>query len=148
MQVANDRSAAEVTRFVNKIRVFDIAGQDNCGAFIAHEFPSIPYLRSLYQYQGLSYRGGDLSSFSKSWFDMHVSGHGALGNWYPSLETSHSVVEGDTPSMLHLLPNGLNDPDITGHHAWGSWGGRFTTGETSAPSRHVLLSSALVFPCV
>ena len=31
-------------------------------------------------------------------------------------------VEGDTPSFLYVLPNGLNNP---GHPDWGSWGGYF-----------------------
>jgi hypothetical protein len=31
-------------------------------------------------------------------------------------------MEGDTPSFLHLIPNGLNDPE---HPEQGGWGGRY-----------------------
>jgi hypothetical protein len=34
-------------------------------------------------------------------------------------------VEGDTPSFLYLLPNGLNDPENPG---FGGWGGTFAKG--------------------
>jgi hypothetical protein len=35
----------------------------------------------------------------------------------------HGVLkEGDTPSWLYFLPNGLGDPE---HPEWGGWGGRF-----------------------
>lgn len=32
------------------------------------------------------------------------------------------IKEGDTPSFLYLIPNGLNTPE---HPEWGGWGGRF-----------------------
>ena len=31
-------------------------------------------------------------------------------------------MEGDTPSWLNLIPNGLNEPE---HPEWGGWGGRY-----------------------
>jgi hypothetical protein len=31
-------------------------------------------------------------------------------------------MEGDTPSWLSLIPNGLNEPE---HPNWGGWGGRY-----------------------
>lgn len=34
-----------------------------------------------------------------------------------------ALKEGDTPSMLFFLPNGLNVPE---HPEWGGWGGRYT----------------------
>ena len=44
-------------------------------------------------------------------------------------------MEGDTPSFLGLLPNGLNAPE---HPEWGGWGGRYiladSSGETSTYS--------------
>ena len=37
------------------------------------------------------------------------------------------IKEGDTPSFLYLVQNGLSDPM---HPDWGSWGGRFTATGT------------------
>ncbi|KAL3484124.1 hypothetical protein BJX62DRAFT_244229 [Aspergillus germanicus] len=38
---------------------------------------------------------------------------------YPDAEF---ILEGDTPSLLYMIPNGLSDPE---HPEWGSWGGRY-----------------------
>lgn len=37
-------------------------------------------------------------------------------------------MEGDTPSFLGLLPNGLNTPE---HPEWGGWGGRYIPADAS-----------------
>lgn len=37
-------------------------------------------------------------------------------------------MEGDTPSFLGLLPNGLNAPE---HPEWGGWGGRYILADSS-----------------
>lgn len=37
-------------------------------------------------------------------------------------------MEGDTPSFLGLLPNGLNEPE---HPEWGGWGGRYIPADAS-----------------
>jgi len=51
--------------------------------------------------------------------ETHVQSHGPLGAVYPDRKWA---TEGDTPSFLHLFPNGLNNPD----EVWqGGWGGRF-----------------------
>ncbi|WQF90202.1 hypothetical protein CDEST_15216 [Colletotrichum destructivum] len=44
---------------------------------------------------------------------------GALGAVYPDTDF---IVEGDTPSLLYLIPNGLSDPE---YPEWGSWGSRY-----------------------
>ena len=66
---------------------------------------------------------------SKRWVDVHLNkGHGPLGNAYPNYDGGDcwgpvkGVKEGDTPSFLYLIPNGLGSPE---HPDWGSWGGRF-----------------------
>lgn len=37
-------------------------------------------------------------------------------------------MEGDTPSFLGLIPNGLNTPE---HPEWGGWGGRYILADSS-----------------
>ena len=62
----------------------------------------------------------------------NIHGHGPLGDLYPdyrggdiwssTLGQVRGIKEGDTPSFLSLVPNGLSDPNGPG---LGSWGGRF-----------------------
>ena len=66
------------------------------------------------------------------WARRHIHGHGPLGNLYPdynggdiwsgSLGRVRGIKEGDTPSFLALVSNGLGD---LAHPRLGSWGGRF-----------------------
>lgn len=109
-KVQNTRSADELQKFISKIRVYDVLGQDNAGTWIAKNFPDIIYIRAtgVYGWQP-----------SDAWLDTNVQNHGPLGAVYPDRKYA---TEGDTPSFLHLFPNGLNNPD----EVWqGGWGGRF-----------------------
>ena len=52
----------------------------------------------------------------------NIQGHGNLGSIYPNYKWG---VEGDTPSYLHVLPNGLHDPSVpemTGWAGYFRWG--------------------------
>ena len=40
----------------------------------------------------------------------------------PAIPMFLSATEGDTPSWLGLIPNGMNDYE---HPNWGGWGGRY-----------------------
>jgi hypothetical protein len=51
--------------------------------------------------------------------DENIQNHGPLGAQYPDIEY---IMEGDTPSFLFLISNGLNDPD---NPNYGGWGGRY-----------------------
>lgn len=55
---------------------------------------------------------------SNDWLQEHVR-IGPLGSYYPDIAY---IMEGDTPSFLGLLQNGLNAPE---HPEWGGWGGRY-----------------------
>lgn len=55
---------------------------------------------------------------TNEWLEKHIR-RGPLGKWYPRYMF---IMEGDTPSFLGLIDNGLNAyrrPD------WGGWGGRY-----------------------
>ena len=45
-KVRETRSAAELDEFLSKLRVFDILGQDDAGAWIAKNFPDLFYIRA------------------------------------------------------------------------------------------------------
>jgi hypothetical protein len=78
------------------------------------------------------YRGGDRTLVDSRWVQTHIHGHGPLGDLYPdynggdiwsrTLGQVRGIKEGDTPSFLALLPNGLTD---LSRPERGSWGGRF-----------------------
>jgi hypothetical protein len=116
---------SEIDRLISKIRVYDIAGQDNAGGWIAKTFPDIFYIRSSVQFLGFTQghvpksQGGNLSVANDDWFNANIMGYGPLGSLYPKKK---AMYEGDTPSFLYLHKNGLSDPECVYH---GGWGGRF-----------------------
>jgi hypothetical protein len=130
-RVRRDRTPAELNRFTARLRVHSIGDQDSTGPWIRQQFPRLFIITQRRAYRGM-YRGGDASLASPEWVETHIHGHGALGDLYPNyrggdiwsstLGQVRGIKEGDTPSFLSLVPNGLSDP----MHAWlGSWGGRF-----------------------
>ena len=73
--------------------------------------------------------GIDNSTIGNKWLAEHIQqGHGPMGEAYPDVAWG---MEGDTPSWLALIPNGLGDPE---HPEWGGWGGRY---ELYRPEIHV-----------
>jgi hypothetical protein len=112
-KVRATRSPQDLAKFLSKVRVFDILGQDDAGVWIAKHFPEVLFIRAtaVYGWQppknGL-YQRNDIQS------------HGPLGAVYPDTKWA---TEGDTPAFLHVFPNGLNDPEKIDQ---GGWGGRFS----------------------
>jgi len=127
-----------LARFVSKLRVYTISDQDDSGPWIRKTFPGLFYIASpglhaggAYHYatwSGISgdnfharFTGANFTIVDNPWLDEHVRRKGALGLQYPKTEF---LMEGDTPSFLGLVNNGLNAP---GHPDWGGWGGRYET---------------------
>jgi hypothetical protein len=130
-RVRRDRRPEELSRFISKVRVHAVGDQDSTGPWIREQFPDLYVITQTRAYRGM-YRGGDRSLVSSDWVEKNIHGHGALGDLYPNyrggdiwsakLGPVRGIKEGDTPSFLSLIPNGLSDPA----HPWlGSWGGRF-----------------------
>jgi len=135
-KVSMTRSADELKRFVSKIRVYSISDQDDTGPWLRKTFPGLFFVVSpgyhaagAYHYatwSGISgdkfhgrFSGGDFEIVDNPWLDEHVRNHGPLGAEYPFTKF---LMEGDTPSFLGLIDNGLNDPEKPD---FGSWGGRY-----------------------
>ncbi|MFY0688557.1 MAG: DUF1593 domain-containing protein [Cyclobacteriaceae bacterium] len=110
-KVRETRSEAEFKKFLSKLRLFDILGQDDAGAWIAKNFPELFYIRARSVYGWAP---------SDEYLDEHIQNHGPLGAVYPDRKWA---TEGDTPSFMHVFPNGLNDPEQIDQ---GGWGGRFS----------------------
>jgi len=130
------KSAAELNRLVAKLRLYAISDQDDSGPWIRKNFPRLFYIvspggdYSAATWQGINLvvPGIDNSSISNEWLAKHIQeGHGPLGAAYPDVAYG---MEGDTPSWLGLIPNGLNDME---HPNWGSWGGRYEFYQPKVP---------------
>lgn len=132
MKVQKERSKTEAKKFVSKIRGYEIALQDDGFAYIMKHFPKTKLISARLLWKGISRTtpkfnqwseswGGDDSVFDAGWVSKNVQrNHGPLGKQYLSAEYLH---EGDTPSFLYLIPNGLHFPEEV---SFGGWGGRFS----------------------
>lgn len=130
------KSPAELDRLVAKLRVYTISDQDDSGPWIRKNFPRLFYIVTpggdygAATWQGINafIPGIDNSTISNQWLAKHIQqGHGALGAAYPDIAYG---MEGDTPSWLGLIPNGLNNME---HPNWGSWGGRYELDQPAVP---------------
>jgi hypothetical protein len=132
-----ERSADDLKTLVNKLRVYTISDQDDAGPWLRREFPDLFYIVSpsgndsmeywRATWTGISgdrhYRNGPYHKFDlvdNPWLEANViKNHGPLGALYPRLAF---IMEGDTPSFLGLIDNGLGWAESP---AYGGWGGRY-----------------------
>jgi hypothetical protein len=126
-KLRSTRNADELKRLIAKLRVYTISDQDDSGPWIRQNFPDLFYIVSPGGYGAATWTGimhvepgFDNTSISNRWLAENIQqGHGPLGALYPDVAYG---MEGDTPSWLGLIPNGLNVP---AHPEWGGWGGRY-----------------------
>ncbi|MDP9148449.1 MAG: DUF1593 domain-containing protein [Myxococcota bacterium] len=136
--VSASRTAADVARFVAKIRVYSISDQDDAGSWIRKTYPQLFYIVSpstqspadypRATWSGISgdrwYKNGPLYKFDmvdNPWLQANVIlNHGPLGAVYPPFRW---IMEGDTPSYIGLIDNGLG---WSSSPAYGGWGGRYS----------------------
>lgn len=126
-QVEQDRTPEEVKAFLKKFRVYTITDQDVPlgNPDVSFEFSSHQRLRRdfpqdlmfLWDESAWQSQNGIGASNWKD-YEEHIQGHGNLGKVYPRYKWG---VEGDTPSFLHVLPNGLNDPSVPEMIGWGGY---------------------------
>lgn len=118
-----EMSADELAAIKKKIRVHSINDQDRTSGWIKRNHPDVFWIFSSSVFRGM-YADGDQSLVSPEWLRRNVlENHGALGAVYPQdAAGKDGVKEGDTPSFLYVLQNGLSDPEVP---QWGNWGGRF-----------------------
>lgn len=142
--VRSSRTADELKKFVSKIRVYTISDQDDAGPWIRANFPDVFYIVSpggerageYYQATWTGISGDDyylngprhhIDLVSNEWLSENVrNNHGPLGAMYPEWEY---IMEGDTPSYMNLINNGLGSHISPGY---GGWGGRYALKQTYA----------------
>ncbi|CAI9634100.1 unnamed protein product [Alternaria burnsii] len=131
--VNRTRSASELEAFTSKLRAYAISDQDDTGPWIRRNFPSMRYIASRHGFNqypvaawiGMSSTsvdpgGPDNDIVSQAWLTENIQ-VGELGKKYPDVAY---LMEGDSPSLLYHIPNGLGNPE---YPEWGSWGGRYTS---------------------
>ncbi len=129
----------ELDKLLTNVRVCDNAGQDNAGAWIAHNFPKLHYKRSAQQVYNFMNEQGPVTWDSTmyagqgqhDWAHRHIqTNHGALGAIYPTRmrwkdpNTFSTLEGGGSGNFIGFVNHGLYDPE---HINWGGWGGRFDT---------------------
>jgi len=132
-KVRQTRTIEELAEFVSKLRVYTISDQDDSAPWIRKEFPELFYVVSAGAYYHRATWAGisgeqlfgfssaaDTTIVSNTWLRKNIiEEHGPLGAEYP--KTLH-IMEGDTPSFMWLINNGLN---VTANPGYGGWGGRY-----------------------
>ena len=125
-QVQQERSTEELKTFLNKLRVYTITDQDvpwgdrRKYAISSHQWMRREFADDLLFIWDESAWLSQNDIGARNWkeYATHIQGHGHMGRIYPKNKYG---VEGDTPSFLHVLPNGLNDPSLTSQVGWGGY---------------------------
>lgn len=140
--------AAEFATLLGRLRIYAISDQDDAGAPLRRAYPTLfwigtPSTQDSADYAaatwtGISgdhyYRNGagaDFTSVSNAWLDRNIRAKGPLGAAYPRYMF---IMEGDTPSFLGLIPNGLNAQEQPN---WGGWGGRYLLRQPLGENRKI-----------
>jgi hypothetical protein len=139
--IQKTRSPQALASFTSKLRIYMISDQDDTGPWIRLHFPYIFLICSVHgwcQYRTASWwgiacpeDGVDRNLFSNDWLKTNIQ-LGPFGRVYPDPAWQ---IEGDTPSFLYLIPNGLSSPE---HPSWGTWGGRYDSVDPSFQVRKPL----------
>lgn len=153
-----DRTPEQFAAFVARLRVYSISDQDDAGPWIRARYPALFYIVTPSTADGSDYAratwtgisgdrfyrngdGADFTTVSNEWLEAHIR-KGPLGAHYPRYMF---IMEGDTPSILGLIPNGLAPGD---HPNWGGWGGRYLLRHPYGETRPIWTQGGDSFPRV
>jgi hypothetical protein len=122
----------------SRIRIYCIWYQDGGGQWIEDNVKEA-YINEAYRWDdvwdyhsiGTTNPSEQRAYMKEEWLNENVkTGHGSLGAMYPQSYTS----EGDTPSFLHLINNGL---EAQNDYTLGGWGGRSAYDNPEDKPNHV-----------
>ncbi|KAJ0338888.1 hypothetical protein COL922a_005083 [Colletotrichum nupharicola] len=125
-----EKSASDAALLRSRLRVYAISDQDGTGTWIQSQWPDIFYISSMHGFlefgdatwTGVNTNANGLANTTKitdEWITPNIR-VGLLGAAYPLIEFN---MEGDTPSFLWLIQNGLS---ATEQPELGGWGGRYS----------------------
>lgn len=149
-QVARERTPAQLDEFLSKMRIYGISDQDHASRWLRENygdrlfwivsptkgswFGNLDYWRATWPgissdrakhgsedgvHRTKGFTGADYGCICEDWLQKNIISKGPLGALYP---LPKYITEGDTPTFLWLIRNGLNDPE---HPGYGGWGGRY-----------------------
>jgi len=127
-KIKNTMPAPVAERIYKKIRIYTISDQDDSGPWIRKTFPSVffvvtpgyNYTKATWLGMSFGMPGSNTEVVSNDWLAKNIQqAHGPMGAAYPDVAYG---MEGDSPSFLNLISNGLNNPE---HPNYGGWGGRY-----------------------
>ncbi len=123
-RVKQERSPEELKAFLRKFRLYTITDQDMVYAMrMNRAYSSHQWLRREFpedlmlvwdESAWLNQNALGVQNWDK--YAEFIQGHGEMGKVYPHYLWG---VEGDTPSFLNVMPNGLNDPERPEQAGWG-----------------------------
>lgn len=134
------RSETEIAGFIEKLRVVAITDQDtnwshytgrqsgdyvsrNSGHWLRDNYPDLFWIKMEAPNIAFTGRSDSMKAAWRTFYSDHIQSMGTLGGAYPT----HTIgIEGDTPSLFHVLPFGISDPE---QPAMGGLGGSFRFGE-------------------
>lgn len=122
-QTATDE---ELKAFVQKFRIYTITDQDMVWAmrmnrgYSSHQWMRTAFMDDLKFIWDESawLNQNELGKASWEQYASLIQNHGEMGKVYPNYLWG---VEGDTPSFLYVMPNGLSDPEDPTQVGWGGY---------------------------
>jgi hypothetical protein len=144
LKTIEEEQPDQMAYVANKIRFFFIWEQDSTyqdyirphwGKYNIPTIISDQFLAIAYHWNEIIPKGKH-KFFSPTWMKEHiVEDHGPLCALYKAHEDGRFRSEGDSPSFLHVIPNGLRSAESPD---WGGWGGRFVWVRDNTWLDHVL----------
>ena len=125
-RVKQTATEEELKAFVRKFRIYTITDQDmQYSMRMNRAYSSHQWLRQAFADDLLFIwdesawlNQNELGKQNWKSYESLIQNHGNMGKVYPTFKWG---VEGDTPSFLHLMPNGLNNPEDPAQVGWGGY---------------------------
>lgn len=119
-------TATQLKEYLHKLRIYTITDQDmHYSMRMQRDYSSHMWMRKEFKNDllfiwdesaWLNQNGLGKQNWNK--YASLIQNKGEMGKVYPTFKWG---VEGDTPSFLHVMPNGLNDPDDPTQVGWGGY---------------------------
>lgn len=125
-KVKQTRTAEQLKAFLHKLRLYTITDQDMVYAmrmnlaYSSHQWMRREFAKDLHFVWDEGTWQLQCSLGQEYWQQIknQIQGHAALGKQYPDFKYG---VEGDTPSFLNVIPNGLHNPEEPMQVGWGGY---------------------------
>ena len=125
-KVQQTRTPEELKKFLQKFRIYTITDQDMQWSMrMQRDYSSQMWMRKEFK-DDLKFVWDESAWLNQNALGVQnwdkyaslIQGKGEMGNVYPKYLWG---VEGDTPSFLNVMPNGLNDPEDPTQVGWGGY---------------------------